>query len=287
MSQAPVLPMFVDAMIGDTLQLDAEEFGAYHLILYATWRANGQPLADDDEKLARLCRMPLARWKKVRRTLEPLFDLSAGTWRQGRLEREWARVAEAAERARKNGRNGGRPPQKPTPAEPTRNPVGSYWDTQNEPGGKAPISLTKPSIQPPPPENIAARAAEDAVLGMVDDLIRANYGLVSVRHGQDRAIVRGWLEQGLSLEAIRRVIEPIIVNRSKSGQDAPGTLKFFLNPMARAIAGGAATAPSRPADPEREAAARRYTKAMDRWHDDGRQGPAPKPEDFGLEARAA
>lgn len=287
MSQAPVLPMFVDAMIGDTLQLDAEEFGAYHLILYATWRANGQPLADDDEKLARLCRMPVSRWKKVRKTLEPFFDLSDGTWRQGRLEREWKRVAEAAERARQNGRGGGRPPQKKPQPEPAENPVGSSWDTQTEPGSKAPISLTKPSITPPPTQTVAASAAEDAVLGMFDGLVRDHFGVANVRHGQDRAVAQGWLEQGMSLEAIRRVIEPIIVSRSKSGQDAPGTLKFFMSPMVRAIASGAATPAASPPDPEREAAARRYIKAVDEWNDDGRQGPAPKAEDFGLPARAA
>lgn len=287
MSQAPVLPMFVDAMIGDTLQLDAEEFGAYHLILYATWRANGQPLADDDEKMARLCRMPVARWKKVRKGLEPFFDLSGGTWRQGRLEREWARVAEAAERARKNGRGGGRPPKTPPQPEPSGNPVGYSWDTQNEPGSKAPLTLTKPNNPLPPSESTAARAAEDAVLGMIDDLVRSNFGMASPRHQQDRAIVQGWIEQGMSLEAIRSVVEPIIAGRAKAGQDAPGTLKFFLNPMVRAIASGATRPTLVPADPEREAAAKRYTDALNRWHDDGRQGPAPKPEDFGMKARAA
>jgi hypothetical protein len=40
-------------------------------------------------------------------------------------------------------------------------------------------------------------------------------------------------------------------------------------------------------DYEREDKAKAYTKAIERWSNDGRQGPPPKAEDFGLEARAA
>lgn len=40
-------------------------------------------------------------------------------------------------------------------------------------------------------------------------------------------------------------------------------------------------------DYEREDKAKAYTKAIERWSNDGRQGPAPKAEDFGLEGKAA
>jgi uncharacterized protein YdaU (DUF1376 family) len=98
MSQAPALPMFVDAMLGDTLDLSAEAFGAYHLLLYAIWRRNGEPLPDDDAKLARICRVTTAKWKRVLRPeLVGFFDEEAlertGTWRQKRLEKEWNFVA--------------------------------------------------------------------------------------------------------------------------------------------------------------------------------------------------
>lgn len=94
MSQAPALPMFVDAMLGDTLDLSAEEFGAYHLLLYAIWRSNGQPLPDDDAKLARICRVTTAKWKRsLRPALVRFFDQGAiesdGTWEQKRLKKEW------------------------------------------------------------------------------------------------------------------------------------------------------------------------------------------------------
>ena len=94
MSQAPVMPVFTDALLGDTLHLTAEEFGAYLLLLFATWRNNGAALPDDPKRLARTCRVSEARWsQKLRPVLAEFFDVEAGKWRQGRLEKEWEIVA--------------------------------------------------------------------------------------------------------------------------------------------------------------------------------------------------
>lgn len=108
MSQAPVMPMFVDAMVADTMHLSAEAFGAYHLLLYATWRNNGRPLPDDDRKLARVCRVSTAKWRRsLRDELAAFFDVEDGTWRQKRLENEWSSVTRRIESARENGSAGG------------------------------------------------------------------------------------------------------------------------------------------------------------------------------------
>ncbi|MEM7173624.1 MAG: YdaU family protein [Pseudomonadota bacterium] len=108
MSQAPIMPMATDAMIADTTHLSPEEFGAYHLLLYATWRNNGHPLPDEDKRLARVCRVTAPRWRRLRPVLLEFFDISDGTWRQKRLEKEWAYVAERREAQRRNGAKGGR-----------------------------------------------------------------------------------------------------------------------------------------------------------------------------------
>lgn len=130
MSQAPSMPVFVDAMLADTLHLSRDEFGAYHFILYATWRNNGNPLKDDDDLLARVCRATPAAWRKLRPILVAFFDVSDGYWRQKRLEKEWSYVADRAQRAKENGTKGGRP--KKTDSEPRRNPSGSFWVPQTE-----------------------------------------------------------------------------------------------------------------------------------------------------------
>lgn len=94
MSKAPSMPVFTDALIGDTTDLSIEEFGAYTMLLFVTWRNNGAPLPDDPVRMARICRMSEKRWsEKIRPVLVRFFDLSEGTWRQARLEKEWNFVA--------------------------------------------------------------------------------------------------------------------------------------------------------------------------------------------------
>jgi uncharacterized protein YdaU (DUF1376 family) len=107
MSQAPYMPLFTDALLGDTLHLSAEEFGAYCLILFATWNNHGQPLPDSDAELAQVCRISRHKWKKVRQKLTGFFDISSGFWRQKRLEKEWAYVQQRADEQRKKSVKGG------------------------------------------------------------------------------------------------------------------------------------------------------------------------------------
>jgi uncharacterized protein YdaU (DUF1376 family) len=83
------MPVFTDALIGDTTHLSAEEFGAYCLILFATWRNNGEPFPDEDARLARICRVGAKKWQRLRPVLAGFFDLSSSFWRQKRLEKEW------------------------------------------------------------------------------------------------------------------------------------------------------------------------------------------------------
>lgn len=104
------MPVFTDALLGDTLDLSAEEFGAYCLLLFATWRNNGAALPDHDTKLARICRVTPRRWSdRLRPVLVRFFDLSDGRWHQKRLEKEWQFVAQRAAKSRANGALGGRP----------------------------------------------------------------------------------------------------------------------------------------------------------------------------------
>src|SRR6185369_10238940 len=123
-SQAPCMPLYTDALLGDTLHLSVDEFGAYCLLLFATWRNNGQPLPDDDRKLARVCRVTDYRWKKLRPRLAPFFDISERKWRQKRLEREWKYVQKLAAVSRANGL------KRRNSVVPSGNPAGNPEATQ-------------------------------------------------------------------------------------------------------------------------------------------------------------
>ena len=124
MSQAPCMPLYTDALLGDTLHLSVDEFGAYCLLLFATWRNNGQPLPDDDRSLARVCRVSDYRWKKLRPRLVPFFDIGERKWRQKRLEREWKYVQKLAAVSRANGL------KRRNSSVPSGNPAGNPETTQ-------------------------------------------------------------------------------------------------------------------------------------------------------------
>lgn len=122
MAQAPMMPVYPDALLGDTLHLSTEQFGAYLLLLFATWRNNGKPLPDDDRKLARVCRSTMAHWRRaLRPTVIEFFQTDDGFLHQKRLESEWNWVQGKCESNRIFGSLGGRAKslksQKTTPSE--------------------------------------------------------------------------------------------------------------------------------------------------------------------------
>ena len=110
MSKVPSMPLFCGDYLADTKHLTLEQHGAYLILLMVTWRNSGQAVADDADLVSRYLGCTRDRWlKKVRPALVPMFDLSAGTWRSPRLEREWQFVQKAIAVKRENGLKGGRP----------------------------------------------------------------------------------------------------------------------------------------------------------------------------------
>lgn len=128
MSQAPSMPLFPDAFIADTQHLSLEERGAYMHILMVTWRNNGRALPDDPKRMARTLGVTAPRWDKLRPVLAEFFDLSDGTWRQKRLEKEWEFVQKRKGASQRNGAKGGRP--KSLKTNETGNPAGNFQVTQ-------------------------------------------------------------------------------------------------------------------------------------------------------------
>lgn len=157
------MPVFTDALIGDTLHLSAEEFGAYCLILFATWRNNGQALADDDVELARICRVSTRKWRSLLRSkCEGFFDISDGFWHQKRLEKEWRYVQKRLEKSQKNGRKGGRP--KVSTADRRDNPDHNLDVTQTITTHTHTQARKKKNPPPHPPDSPKPRARSATVV---------------------------------------------------------------------------------------------------------------------------
>jgi uncharacterized protein YdaU (DUF1376 family) len=100
------MPLYIGDWEGDTGHLDCEQDGAYGRMIRWYWR-NG-PLPDDDVKIARIIRMDLKRWRKVREVLSPFFVISGGAWRHGRVEKELERWEGKRSRAIERAAAGGR-----------------------------------------------------------------------------------------------------------------------------------------------------------------------------------
>lgn len=100
------MPLYIGDWEGDTGHLDCEQDGAYGRMIRWYWR-NG-PLPDDDVMIARIIRMDLKRWRKVRDVLASYFNIADGFWRHGRVEKELARWKEKRARAIERAAAGGR-----------------------------------------------------------------------------------------------------------------------------------------------------------------------------------
>lgn len=103
------MPFYVSDYLGAVLTMTLEQRGAYVQILAVTWERGADPLPDDDVTLARVCSVTARRWREVLRpALAPLFDISAGFWRQNRLEIEWTRAQGLIEKRAAAGSMGGK-----------------------------------------------------------------------------------------------------------------------------------------------------------------------------------
>lgn len=92
------MPLWVGDYRADTTGLNAEEHGAYLLLIMHYW-TNGPP-PDDDKRLSRIAVSTMTRWKKLRPILSPFFKISRGVWRHDRIEVEIARAERFSERAK-------------------------------------------------------------------------------------------------------------------------------------------------------------------------------------------
>lgn len=94
-------PLFIADYEADTLHLNAEEHGAYLMLLMAYWKS-GKPLPDDPTILARTCRMTRRKWNRIATKIEPFFARSNGFLVHKRVEAELAHAREISQKAKEN-----------------------------------------------------------------------------------------------------------------------------------------------------------------------------------------
>lgn len=110
MSTLPVLPLYVNDFIADTPHLNAEETGAYLMLMMMAWKSPDGSLPDDDVILSRWARVSLKCWRRIKPTVMAFWGLDDdGRWTQVRLTQVKRRASQRANVARENGSLGGRP----------------------------------------------------------------------------------------------------------------------------------------------------------------------------------
>ncbi|UXN69925.1 DUF1376 domain-containing protein [Devosia neptuniae] len=84
MAEFPHMPLATDAYLADTLHLDAQQHGAYLMLLIVAWRTRGVPsLPNDDKILARYAKVDPRTWQRIRPTIMAFWELgSDNRWTQ-------------------------------------------------------------------------------------------------------------------------------------------------------------------------------------------------------------
>lgn len=102
------MPLWVSDFLGDTLDLDASEVGAYMLLLMAQWQRAGESLPNDEKKLQRIARCGRS-WPKIWGNVSRFFTEDEQGVYSKRLRLESQNVASKRLANAKNGALGGRP----------------------------------------------------------------------------------------------------------------------------------------------------------------------------------
>jgi uncharacterized protein YdaU (DUF1376 family) len=88
MASFDILPFSTSAYLSDTGHLSTTQHGAYFLILLTLWRFGGW--IDGDEKtLAKVCKMPPDKWRKISADVKKLLTFKDGKVTQKRLLHEF------------------------------------------------------------------------------------------------------------------------------------------------------------------------------------------------------
>ncbi|PZM07599.1 YdaU family protein [Rhizobium tubonense] len=131
MAEHPTMPLHTDSYLADTTHLNAQEHGAYLLLLMVAWRSAGLHLPDDDKLLARYAKVDPRTWAHLKAVIMSFWELSDGFWTQKKQQKVWDDVSKRVNANRANGPLGGRP--KSLKTHKTGKPIGSENETQKNP----------------------------------------------------------------------------------------------------------------------------------------------------------
>lgn len=228
------MPLWIADYLADTQHLTRDEHGAYLLLLMAYWR-KGEPLADDDRKLAAIAKASPAEWRRLRPVLSEFFQVGDGVWKQKRVDAELAR-AKAIRAKRSEAGAKGADGRWQTDDKPMANAMANAW--QND------AISPSPSPFEPNGSNIDTSPAEPSVdLGAVAEAYNAvasdcGWPLCQALNAQRRASAKARLAEAGGIDGWRHAMakaraSPFLrgeTGRSAGHENWRPDIDFFLKP---------------------------------------------------------
>jgi len=164
---SPCFPMYPSDFFGDpnVRLMDGHEQAFYAILLMNMWQnAKGKEmpfLPNDDQKLAKLLKISVKDWKKVKNSIFDCLKVSDDKIESPRLSREKAKQDKYRELQAEKGRKGGRP-QKPEES------PGFSAVKPEESNGIFPVKLPNPNPNPNPNNLIRA----NDIVGKETDVLK-------------------------------------------------------------------------------------------------------------------
>jgi len=114
MSSLPYMQLYVSDYLADTQHLNAQQHGAYMLLLMNYWQ-RGKPLDNTGDRLGFVARMTAEEWAVNKEILAEFFWVDGDTWSHTRIDADLEKVREKSEKASEAGRRSAN--ARSTPAE--------------------------------------------------------------------------------------------------------------------------------------------------------------------------
>lgn len=102
------LPIWMDAFVRDTLEMEADEVGAYFLILGSMWSRRDCSIPKDARKIARIARVSQAKWRnRIGPAILPLLQSDDEVYFSARLRKEavFVQISVTNQHCRRTGEN--------------------------------------------------------------------------------------------------------------------------------------------------------------------------------------
>lgn len=170
---SPYMPLYVGDYLADTSHLNAEEHGAYMLLLMAYWQRQ-RSLPNDPVKLASIARVESQRWMQIEPTIREFFVVDKDQWKHKRIEQEIGKFKKKRAQAQEAGRASAeaRKPPELTDAQRTFNGRSTEGPTKSQPPTPTPTLRIESNPTP-----ITEAAREPNGVGERFDLRSVGVGL--------------------------------------------------------------------------------------------------------------